>query len=41
MNLCCLELRQKQGQIVKEKDMFRSGSGQVNKDKCFGQMFCV
>ena len=23
------------------KDMFQSGSGQVNKDKCFGQMFCV
>ena len=41
MNLCCLELRRKQGHIVKEKDMFRSGSGQVNKDKCFGQMFCV
>ena len=23
------------------KDMFQSGSGQMNKDKCFGQMFCV
>lgn len=35
MNVCCFELAE-QGH-VKEKDMFQRESGQVNKDKCFGQ----
>ena len=39
MNLCCLELRRKQGQIVKEKDMFQVEVDKWTKtsvlDKCF------